>query len=130
MAAFKKVLFIDDDAITVSISQRLMKLVDFTSEFVSKKDGLQAIDYLTGNMEALPDIIFVDLYMQAMDGRKFIEWFSSWSLNAGINISLYVLSSSLDNEFTAGSHAGAVTGYLMKPLTARNLTAICAGSSA
>ena len=129
MAAFKKVLFIDDDAITVSISQRLMKLVDFTSEFVSKKDGLQAIDYLTGNMEALPDIIFVDLYMQAMDGRKFIEWFSSWSLNAGINISVYVLSSSLDNEFTAGNHTGAVTGYLMKPLTAQNLTAICAGSS-
>jgi len=129
MAAFKKVLFIDDDAITVSISQRLMKLVDFTSEFVSKKDGLQAIDYLTGNMEALPDIIFVDLYMQAMDGRKFIEWFSSWSPNAGSNISLYVLSSSLDNEFTAGNHTGAVTGYLMKPLTAQNLTAICAGSS-
>jgi CheY-like chemotaxis protein len=130
MAAFKKVLFIDDDAITVSISQRLMQLVDFTTEFVSQKDGLQAIDYLTGNMEALPDIIFVDLYMQAMDGRKFIEWFTSWSQEAGINISLYVLSSSLDNEFTAGIHAAAVTGYFMKPLTAENLTAIGAGSSA
>jgi len=129
MAAFKKVLFIDDDAITVSISQRLMKLVDFTSEFVSRKDGLQAIDYLTNNIVALPDLIFVDLYMQAMDGRKFIEWFTSWSLETGINISLYVLSSSLDNEFTAGNHAAAVTGYFMKPLTAENLGKICADYS-
>lgn len=129
MAAFKKLLFIDDDAITVAISERLMKLVGFTSEFVSKKDGLEAIDYLTGNPAALPDIIFVDLYMHTMDGWKFIEWFKKWSVDTDAAIPVYVLSSGLDTEFPPGDHSGVVNGYILKPVTAENLKKIAADFS-
>jgi len=124
MAAFKRVLFIDDDVITISINQRLMKLVNFAGEFISKKDGLEAIDYLTGDLTEMPDIIFVDLYMHAMDGWKFIEWFKKWSVDAGVNIPVYVLSSGLDTEFPAGDHSGVVNGYILKPVTAENLNNI------
>lgn len=127
MASFKKVLFIDDDAITVSISERLMKLVDFTGEFVARKNGLEAIDYLTGRFAELPDIIFVDLYMHAMDGWKFIEWFKQWSADTGVNIPVYVLSSGLDTEFPVGNHSGVVNGYILKPVTTENLKNISAG---
>ena len=73
MPAFTKVLFIDDDYITTNICERMMKLIDFSEEFVSKRDGLQAKEYLLENMDALPDIIFVDLHMTVMNGWEFIR---------------------------------------------------------
>lgn len=121
MAVFEKVLFVDDDPIMVKISERTMQLLDFSNQFISKKDGLQAKDYLINNTDALPDIIFVDLHMNVMNGWKFIEWFNEWSLSAKIKIPVYMLSSGL-NEDNSTLHA--IDGYLLKPITAENLSDI------
>jgi CheY-like chemotaxis protein len=121
MAVFEKVLFVDDDPIMVKITERIMQLLDFSNQFISKKDGLQAKDYLVNNIDGLPDIIFVDLHMNVMNGWKFIEWFKEWCLSAGVKIPLYVLSSGLNED---GASLDAIDGYLMKPLTAENLSHI------
>src|SRR6516225_4573322 len=108
MALFERVLFIDDDPITVKISERTMQLLGFSNQFISKKDGLQAKDYLISNTDELPDIIFVDLHMNVMNGWKFIEWFNEWSSSAKTKIPVYVLSSGL-NEDDSTLHA--IDGY-------------------
>ncbi len=121
MAVFEKVLFVDDDPIMAKISERTMQLLDFSNQFISKKDGLQAKDYLINNTDGLPDIIFVDLHMNVMNGWKFIEWFNDWSLSENIKIPLYVLSSGLNED---GSSLNDIEGYLLKPITAENLSDI------
>lgn len=121
MAVFEKVLFVDDDPIMVKITERMMQLLDFSNQFISKKDGLQAKDYLINNTDGLPDIIFVDLHMNVMNGWKFIEWFSEWCLSAEVKIPVYVLSSGLNED---GASLHAIDGYLMKPVTAENLSHI------
>ena len=121
MAVFEKVLFVDDDPIMVKITERMMELLNFSNQFVAKKDGLQAKDYLINNTQELPDIIFVDLHMNVMNGWKFIEWFNEWSLLAKTKIPVYVLSSGL-NEDDSTLHA--IDGYLLKPITAENLSDI------
>jgi CheY-like chemotaxis protein len=118
---FEKVLFVDDDPIMVKITERIMQLLDFSNQFISKKDGLQAKDYLINNTDGLPDIIFVDLHMNVMNGWKFIEWFNEWCLSAEVKIPVYVLSSGLNED---GANLGVIDGYLMKPLTAENLSDI------
>ena len=121
MAVFEKVLFVDDDPIMVKITERMMELLNFSNQFVAKKDGLQAKDYLINNTEELPDIIFVDLHMNVMNGWKFIEWFNDWSTSAKVKIPVYVLSSGLTED---GSSLGDIEGYLLKPITAENLSSI------
>ncbi len=121
MAIFEKVLFVDDDPIMVKVSERTMQLLDFSKQFISKKDGLQAKDYLINNTDGLPDIIFVDLHMNVMNGWKFIEWFNEWCLSVNVKIPVYVLSSGLNEE---NSSLDTIEGYLLKPITAENLSNI------
>jgi two-component SAPR family response regulator len=130
MPVFKKVLFIDDDFITVNICSRLMKLVDFAGEFIPCEDGKQAKDYLSKNAHALPDIIFVDLNMTVMNGWEFLLWFSGWSTRQNINISVYVLSSSLYKEDYEQLDNCKIEGFIIKPITAENLNEISARHSA
>ena len=122
MPAFKKVLFIDDDPITIHISGRLMKLVEFAGEFVSCEDGSQAKDHLLNNIHDLPDIIFVDLHMAGMNGWQFLSWFENWPVIQHISIPVYVLSSSLSTEdLEQASVYKKVTGYIVKPVTTAHL---------
>lgn len=126
MPAFNKVLFIDDDFITINICERMMNIVHFAGEFVSKRDGLQAKDYLLAQTSALPDLIFVDLHMTVMNGWEFLEWFEEWSQSNSIDIPIYVLSSSLSKEDFEQAYIFKVDGYIVKPMTVVQLNEICA----
>ena len=123
MAAFKKILFIDDDIITVTVCERMMKLVNFTDNFVSCEDGRKAQDYLLGNRNALPDIIFVDLNMSIMNGWEFIKWFNE-SGTPHSNIPVYILSSSLYKEDYDKIDSYKTAGSIIKPITAEHLSQI------
>jgi len=125
MPAFTKVLFIDDDYITTNICERMMKLIDFFEEFVSKRDGLQAKEYLLENPGALPDIIFVDLHMTVMNGWEFLEWFREWAQSNNLEIPVYVLSSSLSREDFEQAYVFKANGYIVKPMMAEHLSEIC-----
>jgi CheY-like chemotaxis protein len=124
MSAFKKVLFIDDDAITTKICERMMKLTHFTEEFISSGDGQQAREYLKASSNVLPDIIFVDLHMTVMNGWEFLEWYRKWSIENKINIPVYVLSSSLSKEDFEQANVYNVNGYIVKPMKAEQLSEI------
>ncbi|MEP6684968.1 MAG: response regulator [Parafilimonas sp.] len=124
MPAFTKVLFIDDDFITTNICERMMKLTDFTEEFISCRDGLQGKDYLLKNLAALPDVVFVDLHMTVMNGWEFLEWFENWSKEKSLEIPVYVLSSSLSKEDFEQAYVFKVDGYIVKPMMAEHLNQI------
>lgn len=126
MPVFTKVLFIDDDFITINICERMMRLTQFGDEFVSCRDGLQGKEYLISNKSKLPDIIFVDLHMTVMNGWEFLEWFEAWSQASNIDIPVYVLSSSLSREDFEQAYIFKVNGYIVKPMTAEHLNEICA----
>lgn len=124
MPAFDKILFIDDDVISVTICERMMKLLDFAGTFTSCEDGRKAKEYLSGNTHDLPDIIFVDLHMTVMTGWEFLAWFSEWSNQLNINIPVYVLSSSLYKEDYEKADAYKTNGFIIKPVTAEHLKEI------
>ena len=126
MSAFKKVLFIDDDFITVNICERMMNLVQFADEFVSARDGQVAKEYLQNNIAALPDIIFVDLHMTVMNGWEFLAWFNNWSKSLDVEIPVYVLSSSLSREDFERTYEYSTNGYIIKPMTIEHLAEIYA----
>src|SRR5690349_267145 len=130
MPSFEKILFIDDDVITVTICERMMKLIDFAGIFISCEDGRKAKEYLSSNVHDLPDLIFVDLHMTVMTGWEFLAWFNEWSKSPLINIPVYVLSSSLYREDYEKAEVYKTNGFIVKPVTAEHLQQIALKYSA
>jgi CheY-like chemotaxis protein len=124
MPSFTRVLFIDDDFITINICERMMKLTNFAEEFISCRDGLEGKDFLLENIKALPDIIFVDLHMTVMNGWEFLEWLETWTTENNLDIPVYVLSSSLSKEDFEQAYVFKVDGYIVKPMMAEHLNDI------
>lgn len=125
MAAFKKVLYVDDDVITITIYTRTMKICNFCEEVVACSNGKQAKDFLLGNKSTLPDIIFLDINMHVMTGWEFIEWFQTWATDAKVQVPVYMVSSSIskEDENRAKTYR-LVRGYIAKPITVDYLNKI------
>jgi CheY-like chemotaxis protein len=125
MGTFNRILFIDDDTITITIYRRTMQVSNFCNEVISCSNGQQAKDYLLENVEALPDIIFLDINMHIMTGWEFLKWFEKWAPSLDIDIPVYVLSSSLSVEDAERSKkCKYVRGYITKPITLEHLRII------
>jgi CheY-like chemotaxis protein len=62
-----KILIIDDEP---SICMMLENFLSKKYEVICKYDGLEALQWLEGN---LPDLIICDIQMPNMDGYKFLE---------------------------------------------------------
>ncbi len=72
------VLSIDDDQSSQILLRAYLKDEGFCSEFVSKSNGQEAIDYLVdlayaATANAWPSVIFLDINMPVLDGWGFIE---------------------------------------------------------
>jgi CheY-like chemotaxis protein len=125
MPHFNKVLLIDDDEITVTICDRLMKISDFAANVIACPDGQRATDYLVENVSCLPEIILVDLQMGIMNGWDFLNWFQKWPASLQKCPAVYVLSSSLSHEDVQRSESyGCVKGFIVKPITVEHLNNI------
>ena len=130
MPHFKKVLLIDDDEITVTICDRLMKISNFAADVIACADGQRATDYLVQNVSSLPEIILVDLQMGIMNGWEFLNWFKKWSASLQKSPAAYVLSSSLSHEDVQRSESyRCVKGFIVKPITVEHLNNIAADVS-
>jgi DNA-binding response OmpR family regulator len=62
-----KILIIDDET---SIRLLLENFLSKTYDVVVKSDGLEALEWLEGN---LPDLIICDIQMKNLDGYQFLE---------------------------------------------------------
>ena len=83
MTPLKQLTLVDDDDVFVFLTTRLLekhKLVDLIKIFDNGYDALVFIMENLGNLEALPDIILLDLNMPIMDG-----WHPYFKLSENIN---------------------------------------------
>lgn len=127
MAAFKKILYIDDDVITITIYTRTMKVCQFCDEVIPCSNGKQAKDYLLDDNNIRPDVIFLDINMHVMTGWEFMEWFQKWALPLNLHIPVYMVSSSISKEDeTRAKTYSLVRGYISKPITLDYLNKITA----
>jgi len=125
MPVFKKILLVEDDAITVTICERLMKISDFAGEVISCSDGRQASQYLLDSILSLPEIILLDLHMGIMNGWEFLDWYKKWAAPMQQCPPVYVLSSSLSDEDIRHSETyDQVKGFIIKPMTVEHLNDI------
>ena len=122
-----KYILVDDDYFTNILSN--MMIQDTLGEtdvkiFDKPENGLE---YIKDNYDKAvgSTVLFLDINMPKMDGWEFLEQFKKYSSQIKQQISIYVLSSSVDHRDIEKANANQyVKGFISKPLEYEALVAI------
>lgn len=115
------VCLIDDDKIYQFTARKILESTGLAKSILSFYNGSEAIGYLRENQskekDQLPDVIFLDINMPVMNGWQFLEEFHKMTQSLKKIITIYVVSSSVDDCDIQKSKAyTSVTDYIVKPI--------------
>jgi CheY-like chemotaxis protein len=121
-----KYVAVDDDSfnnmLCTMIIEDTLGEVDITT-FTKPEEGLAFIE----NVES-PTVLFLDINMPTLTGWEFLELFEKFSEKVKTYLSIYILSSSLDQRDKNKAKANKyVKGFISKPLDFDTITLIANG---
>lgn len=129
----RTVWIIDDDMVSQFATRYCLEQFggDFViSTFPNAEGGLVAITELLEEKEPLPELIFLDLVMDEIDGWEFIEALKK-KLKKTNFPEIYVLSAFANSKDRTKAKAHKmVAGYFDKPLTRVSLAKVFTESTA
>ncbi len=98
-----KALVVNDDAISLMVASKIISKAQFASETLTATDGQAALAYFDDDSskenaaKALPEFIFLDLYMPGMSGWDFLEIFSQKYASRFPGVKVAIISAQLDD---------------------------------
>ncbi|MDQ6814595.1 MAG: response regulator [Bacteroidota bacterium] len=113
------ICLIDDDRIYQFTAKRIIELVDPMQKVLVFSNGKEAIDFFTQQAlpnEQLPDVIFLDINMPVMNGWEFLEAYNLLKTDLEKKISIYMVSSSVDEKDKIRSKSFDVKDFIEKPI--------------
>ena len=124
-----KILCVDDDSISFTISKLLLRRTGFTNDVVTAVDGSDALDYFkdlfatsTNPIEDAPSLILLDINMPVMNGWEFLEAYIPLFADKLPDTKVIILSSTIDPEdFSRAKKFPVVAQFVSKPLSVENL---------
>jgi CheY-like chemotaxis protein len=124
-----KVLCVDDDSISLTISQLLLKRTGFAEEVVTAIDGSDALEYFEKLFATDPDpiahapeLILLDINMPVMNGWEFLQAYVPLYQEKLTRTRIVILSSTIDPEdFALAKQYPVVIQFISKPLSIENL---------
>ena len=122
---------IDDDDIYQFTTSLLLKKSDLVNKIIVFSNGLKAINFLKdemGNVENIPDVLFLDINMPVMDGWEFLEEYLLIRSMMPKTVVIYMVSSSVDEkDVLKAKSISALSGYLVKPISSQNIMEVILG---
>ena len=116
---------IDDDKLYQFGMKRMLHHLPVPTEIMQFYNGLQAIEYLQQHKDKkaeLPDVIFLDINMPVMNGWQFLDTFINMKLNSEKSITIYMVTSSVDNsEILRAAAYKQIKNYIIKPISIDSL---------
>jgi len=115
------ICLIDDDRIYQFTAKKIIESTGFTQGLLSFYNGQEAIEYFNNHandLSKLPDIIFLDINMPIKDGWQFLEEFKQMVQTIGKDITIFMVSSSVDDyDIKKSKEYQVVTDYIIKPIS-------------
>ncbi len=128
LCKFKLVMLIDDNLIDLYITSRIITKSHFSSKILEYNLPHEALKYLQDNqenIEALPDVIFVDIYMPLMTGFEFMQEYEKLSDTLKNHCQVLIISSTSDDrDITTALRDKNVSDFQEKPITKQFLKTI------
>lgn len=124
-------MMVDDDPISLYINNTAINELELAEEFLLAGDGEEAFDMLDDyfvRKNEYPQLIFLDLKMQSMNGLEFIE---KVRLNEQYSLLLnriVIVSSSFATQDVEKARELGVKWYVTKPLTKDSLLGLLAST--
>jgi two-component system, chemotaxis family, chemotaxis protein CheY len=116
-----KIALIDDDVIFKKLTKIRLRRYDLSKDILTFRDGEEAISYLKEHakqVEALPDIILLDINMPKMNGWDFLKKFRKIKFDLRKTIKLYMVSSSFNpDDMDKANEYQDLLGYFVKPIS-------------
>jgi len=120
MEFHKKFLFIDDDADDRDFFCTTMHMIDPTVQCFFAKDGVDAVEQLQGDLEFIPDFIFIDMNMPRMDGIECLT--ALRQMDRLHTAQIYIYSTTINPKVNQEVMALGASGILIKPCTINELS--------
>ena len=131
---FETVMIIDDNTIDLYISSRLIIKNNFGKKVIEYSDAREALQYLQDNQDniaALPQVIFVDIYMPLMSGFEFLEAYDKLLNSLKNYCKTFIISSTIDdNDILRARRDKNVISFQVKPINKEFLNRINEGLKA
>jgi CheY-like chemotaxis protein len=130
MYRFNKAMIIDDSGTDRYIAEHYLRKFFIAATVITYPSGIDALDYLkqfAGNLEELPQLIFLDIRMPLMDGFEFLSEYEKLPPSVHEYCTLIMISSSIDPEDHARISANSfVKKFINKPLNKEKLLELSA----
>ncbi len=125
-----KVLCIDDDSISLTISKLLLKRTGFADQVFTAIDGSDALVFFETHFaenvnpqETAPNLILLDINMPVMNGWEFLDAYIAKYAEKLPDTKVVILSSTIDPEdLLHAKEYALVARFVSKPLSVENLT--------
>jgi len=115
------ILFVDDDPNDMLLVQRALSKAGLSYPLIHKRDGEEAIDYLSGKppysdrtKHPLPTLILLDIKMPKMNGFDVLGWLQRQP--ALVKIPVVILTASVRVEDRSEAEKLGAVGYRTKPV--------------
>jgi CheY-like chemotaxis protein len=116
---------IDDDEIYTFTIKRIIKAADITEKTLFFENGQAALDFFTANKNnptVLPELVLLDLNMPVLDGWQFLERFVTLVPHLDKKITVYIVSSSIDEaDYRRAAAIEQVSDFMVKPVSVQQL---------
>ncbi|MGY2133094.1 response regulator [Hymenobacter sp. HD11105] len=119
-------ILIDDDFISVFLTEKFLRREEFSEQITSFQSPEQALEHVRQVIpDNVPDIILLDLNMPLMSGWDFLEALRPHEAQLAGRCLIYILTSSLaPMDKIRAKDYGLVAGVINKPLDRAKVQAI------
>ncbi|MBV8391011.1 MAG: response regulator [Mucilaginibacter sp.] len=117
----KKLVFIDDSPLDHFILKRILTKYKLDYDVMCTANGAEVISFLDQNktdINILPDVILVDLYMPGFNGWDFLDRVQCLHSYLAKPLRIYILSSSVSpRDIKHARQYSCVRSFIFKPIT-------------
>ena len=117
-----RILLVEDNPGDVRLTMEAFRDSKLENPLDVVKDGIEALAYLNGTVEALPDLILLDLNLPRMDGRELLAAIKHDERLKTIPV--VVLTTSKADQDVLGSYALQASCFITKPVDFNKFTEV------